>query len=217
MKKLLFLLSLLLVVFTVSAQRTDGIRPFQLKLLPEGFAYVGTASSDNQAIDIATQAELDAVSAGSGDGWGSDVVNTNATLTGDGTSGSPLAVDPSQIATSTLNNDAGFIDTEVDGDITNEAQTLTRIGNNALLDAVNSAGGGNIAVTDDLTKGKFTATGGETSFTLPSTPTGGAKELRIYRNGVAQEIGVDITVAGTTATIAGVAAEAGEIFRWEYV
>lgn len=46
-----------------------------------------TATDVQDAID-----ELDAAIAASGDGWGSDVVNSDATLTGNGTLGSPLGV-----------------------------------------------------------------------------------------------------------------------------
>ena len=54
---------------------------------------------------------------GSGDNWGTDVVNTDATLTGDGTVGDPLKVDTSVIATL-------YELSMVDQSETNELQTL---------------------------------------------------------------------------------------------
>ncbi len=54
-------------------------------------------------------AELIALVLASGDDWGVQYVITNATLTGQGTTASPLGVDASQISTSQLNNDAGFL------------------------------------------------------------------------------------------------------------
>ena len=43
------------------------------------------------------------------DNWGAQVVQSDASLTGEGTTGSPLSVDPSQINSSEINNDAGFV------------------------------------------------------------------------------------------------------------
>lgn len=86
---------------------------------------------------------------GSGaDNWGSQTVVTDATLTGDGTSGNPLSgfdgdynnltnTPTIPTLTSELTNDSGFITTESDGDATNEIQDLSISGNN-----LNISGGG---------------------------------------------------------------------------
>ncbi len=79
---------------------------------------------------------------GSGaDNWGSQTVVSDATLTGNGTAGSPLSGfdgDYSNLSntptiptnTSDLTNDSGFLTSEVDGSTTNEIQDLTISGNN---------------------------------------------------------------------------------------
>ena len=61
----------------------------------QGRNVASTAPSDTQVLAWnagSNQWEPTTIGAVTGDGWGSDVVNTNATLTGDGTSGSPLGV-----------------------------------------------------------------------------------------------------------------------------
>lgn len=268
-----------LCVFALTANAQGGIRYFQLKELPTGHIMINNGSGNTNAelnaglIPVntipglsatdaqAAFAELQANINSAGDGWGTDVVTTGNTLSGDGTSGDPLNVDPSQISTSTLDNDAGFLTqgqllsaaaggpnqmllqlsqangqgggtvlvqatgaielTENAGSLLFNAvdatQTLTRSSNDAVLNDISGSGGGTVSVTDDLTKGSYTATGGETTFNVSVAPQGGAKELRVYRNGVVQVIGTDVTFSGTTGTITGFALEAGEVISWEFV
>ena len=78
---------------------------------------------------------------GSGaDNWGSQTVVTDATLSGNGTAGSPLSGFDGDYAnltntptiptnTSDLTNDSGFLTSETDGSTTNELQNITVVGN----------------------------------------------------------------------------------------
>lgn len=94
--------------------------------------------------------ELQAEIAASGDGWGGDVVNSDVSLTGDGTAGSPLSVVQANINSSAINNDAGFITSpnDADADPTNEAQTLSKTGQTVTLTTAGGAGGGSF--TDEV-------------------------------------------------------------------
>jgi hypothetical protein len=97
---------------------------------------------------------------GSGaDNWGSQVVISDATLSGNGSAGSPLSgfdgdygslTNTPTIPTNTsdLTNDSGFLTTEVDGSTSNEIQTLS-ISSNTLT--ISGVGGNSItlpSVTD---------------------------------------------------------------------
>ena len=77
---------------------------------------------------------------------GESTVQTGPTITGDGSSASPLSVVPAQITTSALNNDAGFISTpdDADADPANELQTIGKSGTTVTL----SDGGGTF--TDEV-------------------------------------------------------------------
>lgn len=84
----------------------------------------GISSADVQSALEELQGEI----IGGGDGWGADVVNISGTiLSGNGTVGTPLTVITGNIATSTLNNDAGFITNadDADADPTNELEVVT--------------------------------------------------------------------------------------------
>lgn len=129
MKKLLILsLSLLFTAGLFSQE----LRYHQIKPLPAGHVIyrVGSVNSSvelNAALIPVTTvtgltatdvqgaiAELQGEIISGGDGWGTDVIASGTALSGDGTSGSPLNIVPGNIATSTLNNDAGFLTTETD-------------------------------------------------------------------------------------------------------
>lgn len=144
MRHILTLAMILAVSFPVSAQ----LRYHQLKTLTNGYFILGqggqnveveltasiipiTAVAGMSATDVqGAIAELQGDILASGDGWGADVVNSNATLLGDGTSGSPLSVNSASLNTSEFNNDAGFVTTsnDADSDPTNELQTLSKSG-----------------------------------------------------------------------------------------
>jgi len=73
------------------------------------------------------QAELEAIRedmANGGDGWGTDVVNHDETLTGPGTVGDPLKVDTTIIETK-AHAEATYLQAEVDGSVTNELQVIS--------------------------------------------------------------------------------------------
>ncbi len=98
-----------------------------------------------------TSGSWEAQNPGSGaDNWGSQTVVTDATLSGDGTSGSPLSgfdgdyVNLSNTptiptATSELTNDSGFLTAEVDGSTTNELNTGFAV-NGANLELTDASG-----------------------------------------------------------------------------
>jgi hypothetical protein len=87
---------------------------------------------------------------GGGDNWGTQVVKTNASITGQGTDSSPLSVVSSVLSpawTNILNIPAGFADgvdnvDDADHDITNEIQVLSISGSNLSL----SNGGGTVVI-----------------------------------------------------------------------
>ena len=101
---------------------------------------------------------------------------------------------------------------DADADATNEIQNL---GTSSLNDLTLSAGGGTQSRADQISAGKFVATGGESSFVLAFTPVAG-QTLLIDRNGMLQSIGAgeDLTVTATSVTINGFPAEAGEEFKY---
>jgi hypothetical protein len=90
-----------------------------------------------------------------GDNWGSQTVVTDTSLFGDG-AGTPLSVNPNIIPTQTsqLTNNSGFITSPNDADtsVTNELQTITKVGNVVTL----SNGGGSF--TDDVNDADFDPT-----------------------------------------------------------
>ena len=87
---------------------------------------------------------------GGGDNWGTQIVKTNSTLTGQGTDSSPLGVASSVLSpswTNILECTRGFADgvdnvDDADNDITNEIQILSISGSNLSL----SNGGGTVAI-----------------------------------------------------------------------
>ena len=112
-----------------------------------------------------------AQNAGAGaDNWGSQVVITDVTLTGDGTAGTPLSgfdgnytsLTGAPTNVSSFTNDAGYLTTftEVDGSITNELQTISKTGSTVTL----SNGGGSF--NDDINDADFDPTN---EIELPAT------------------------------------------------
>ncbi len=103
-----------------------------------------------------------------GDQWGSQVVKINSTLTGEGTTASPLGVSQIQLQPAWSNiqgKPAGFLDgvddvNDADADAANEIQTVSLSGSNLTL----SKGGGTVALPGDhwgtqVTKTNATLTG----------------------------------------------------------
>lgn len=81
-----------------TATSITGRNGTQLTNIGEGYGITLNGSGDLEvdSSELATQYDLTQIP---GDDWGSDVVNTDLTLTGDGTPGDPLKVDTSEIAT----------------------------------------------------------------------------------------------------------------------
>lgn len=127
---------------------------------------------------IITNHNFESIPASSGSGS----VSTDATMTGDGTLGSPLALVPANIATSTLNNDAGFLTTEVDADATNELNVFTRPADQNAVTGTNA--GGTFSVIGDYHNDEIEVVGGASSVTLPAAPVLTATDVYFTRNGV---------------------------------
>jgi len=134
MKKVLLTLIVLLPLFLFGQQTGETRIPVeQLEDLGDNNIIIGSPTLNNIIAFIASNMavtpggglvatnvqdaldELQAEIIGGGDGWGSDVVVSDASLSGDGTVGTPLSVVQGQINTSAINNDAGFLTTDVDG------------------------------------------------------------------------------------------------------
>ncbi|MEM9835144.1 MAG: hypothetical protein AAF828_01500 [Bacteroidota bacterium] len=291
--KILFLTLGLLLFSSLNAQ----IRVHQIEDLPDGFIMLGTSNKNSKALLEANIIPINAITGlsatnvqgalaelqgdinAAGDGWGAESVVSDASLTGNGTSGTPLSIVQSSINTTQVNNDANFISTVTSdvtltgngagtplsvnasqlntGDLNNDAAFISTVNSDASLtgngagtplavvqSAINSsqinndAGfltaeaqalgnsgnditltGGSVADrTDAYIINTFTATGGETSFSFTGgTPEGGSKLLLVWRNGVKQKVGTDITISGSTATITGTPAEAGEEFDYQFI
>lgn len=160
MRILLTLAMVLALSFSAAAQ----LRYHQIKTLTNGFILIGQGGA-NTAVELnAALVPIDAIGgmtatnvqdaleenraaiAASGDDWGTQVVASNTTLSGDGTSGSPLGVNSANLNTSEFNNDAGFVTTsnDADSDPSNELQTISKAGSTVTL----SDGGGSF--TDEV-------------------------------------------------------------------
>ncbi|MTB53043.1 hypothetical protein [Lewinella sp. W8] len=155
------LLFALLLSFSADAQ---FIRYHQLLTLPNGSILIGQGGQNTpveldaalvpidpitgvSATDVqGALAELQGDINASGDGWGADVVQSDNTLSGDGTAGTPLGVNSANLNTSEFNNDAGFITNanDADADPANELQTISKAGSTVTL----SDGGGSF--TDEV-------------------------------------------------------------------
>jgi hypothetical protein len=171
MKNTLLLL-VLMVPLVLFAQDDDGPKPSMLEELPDNEIIIGGPDGANDNGNTTTefiasnlgataptgysgttaQSLIDELAlniTNGGDGWGATVVVSDNTLAGNGTSGSPLEVDASNINTSDLNNDEGFVTTsnDADADSSNELQTLSKAGNiitlsdggQSVIDEVNDA------------------------------------------------------------------------------
>jgi hypothetical protein len=136
------------------------------------------------------QDELESIRAAlasGGDGWGAQAVNSDATLNGDGTGGSPLSVNQSAINTSQLNNDAGFVTATDQADVVGGAGidvqqngTAFTISNTSpdLTVTIVDGGNGNVAVGG--TYPNFTI---NTPNNLDNSPTNEAQTLEGVSSG----------------------------------
>jgi hypothetical protein len=162
----------LAIMLALSLSMTAQLRYHQIKTLTNGFILIGQGGA-NTAVELnAALVPIDAIAGisatdvqgalaelqgdinASGDGWGADVVVSNTTLSGDGTAGSPLAVNSANLNTSEFNNDAGFVTTsnDADSDPNNELQTISKAGSTVTL----SGGGGSF--TDEVNDADADAT-----------------------------------------------------------
>lgn len=99
----------------------------------------------------------------------------------------------------TVKDEGSDLDTAVTSiDFTGDGVTATAVGSAITVDIPGGAGGGGGAVAGTSTTDYFTATAGQTAFTLSQTPTGG---LMVFRNGLMQRLTTDYTVSGTTVTL----------------
>lgn len=147
------------------------------------------AGQDNYILtydDASGEIGLEAATGGAGDDWGADVVNHDGTLTGDGTSGTPLKVDTSIVATTLALNDSianalaanpdtnwGISDITFTGDRTHAlgSNTLT-IDATAANDVLVIEGStGDVGILGLPVGGAALAVGGTESMIIPSGTT----------------------------------------------
>ncbi len=160
------------------------------------------------------------VSGTGGDNWGTQVVKTDPTLSGQGTDTSPLGVANGELQPDWLkvqNKPAGFADNvdnvdDADNNATNEIQTLTLTGstlgisggNTVTLPAATGDNWGSQAVLTDAT-----LTGNGTGTSLLKIADNGVTSAKIQDNGIVTADLADLTV--TTAKLGNLAVSSDKI------
>lgn len=209
--KLLNLFLLFFLPFFVQAQET--------KMHTSQLMQSGATDQQFLQYDSATDEWIPANAPSGADNWGSQVVVSDASLTGTGVTGDVLSVDETQLATSFATDAELAASDEADGDKddTNELQNLSLSGQTLEISNGTNADLSSFATDAELTDAilaityydKYTEeifsnlTSGST-VTISSAPVNSNYQAwTITRGGLKQRIGsatADVSVTGTTIT-----------------
>lgn len=135
------------------------------------------------------------------DGWGSQTVQTNATLTGDGTSGSPLAVDVDEVL-----NGVGVLDWH-DGGGTGDSLVVVVNGDTVKIKSLELVAGTNVTITEEHTTNKLkytinAASGGDP--TMGGDLSGTASNAQINAGAVGtNELGTSVVTFAKIQNVTG--------------